>query len=405
VVCLLLGWLVVVPPAAAADGADDSAAPAAALQGQPLDVQEAELRATEARLTGLRETLTDREAYREALHTELERNDRDIAALARAVRGLAERHADQEALVADLDERLARARLDLAAVRKQLTALIRAAYAVGPGDRLRLLLNQQDPARAGRQLGYFRAVGRLRAARMADVERLGRALADLRREAQREADRLATLAAQERRTQAALQAASEARRAVLTELEAAIADDRAEVAELDANAAALREVVAELRARAKIADEIAISEEAIHHRRGQLPPPVTDARLVRRFAGKARPGDLHADGVLFAVRVGSEVFPVHHGQVVYADWLRGFGLLVVVDHGGGYMTLYGHNQALLKEVGEWVDPDDVLALSGTVSRTDIGGSGADAAAGRLYFALRRDGAPVDPAPWLAADSS
>lgn len=390
----------------AAQGVEHSAAtpPAAALQGQPLDVQEAELRATEARLAGLRETLTDREAYRGALYTELERNDRDIAALARAVRGLAERHADQETLVADLDERLAQARVDLAAVRKQLETLIRAAYAVGPGDRLRLLLNQQDPARAGRQLGYFRAVGRLRAARMADVERLGRALADLRREAQREADRLATLAAQERRTQAALRAASEARRAVLAELEAAIADDRAEVAELDANAAALREVVDELRARAKIADEIAITEEAIHHRRGQLPAPITKARLVRRFAGKARPGDLHADGVLFAAPVGSEVFPVHHGQVVYADWLRGFGLLVVVDHGGGYMTLYGHNQALLKEVGEWVDPDDVLALSGTVSRTDIDSSSADAAAGRLYFALRRDGAPVDPAPWLAADS-
>jgi septal ring factor EnvC (AmiA/AmiB activator) len=401
---LLLGLLAAMPGADAAGGAGDGAAPAASMQGQPLEVQEAELRAAEARLAGLRETLTDREAYRDALYAELERNDRDIAALARTVRDLATRHADQKALVADLDERLAGARAELAAVREQLRALLRAAYAVGPGDRLRLLLNQQDPARAGRQLGYFRAVGRLRAARMADVERLGRALADLRREAEREADRLAALAAQERRTQTALQAASQARRAVLADLETAIADDRAEVAELDANAAALRAVVAKLRARAKIADEIAITEEAIHHRRGQLPPPITDARLVRPFAGKASPGDLHADGVLFAAPVGSEVFPVHHGQVVYADWLRGFGLLVVVDHGDGYMTLYGHNQALLKEVGEWVDPGDVLALSGTVSSTDIDRSDAAVAAGRLYFALRREGAPVDPAPWLASDS-
>ena len=95
---------------------------------------------------------------------------------------------------------------------------------------------------------------------------------------------------------------------------------------------------------------------------------------------------------------------MHHGQVVYADWLRGFGLLVVVDHGDGYMTLYGHNQALLKEVGEWVDPGDVLALSGTLSSTDIDRGDAAVTAGRLYFALRREGAPVDPAPWLASGS-
>lgn len=372
------------------------------LQGQPLEVQEAELRATEARLEALRTGLTDREQYRDALYTELERNERQIGALARAVRDLAERHAEQETLVADLDQRLAQSRAELAAARAQLAALIRAAYFAGPADRLRLLLNQGDPARAGRQLGYFRAVGRLRARRIADVERLGRALARLRDEAQREAARLAVLTAQERRTTAALRAASESRRAVLAELDAAIADDRAQVSELSANAAALRALVAELRERAKIADEIAVTQEAIHRRRGKLPWPIGDARLVRRFVGNARPGDLHADGVLFAAPVGSDVFPVHHGQVVYADWLRGFGLLLVVDHGDGYMSFYGHNQALLKEVGEWVDPDDVVALSGTVSRTDMHGDGAERARGRLYFALRRNGKPVNPAPWLAA---
>jgi septal ring factor EnvC (AmiA/AmiB activator) len=370
--------------------------------GRPLDVQEAELRATETRLTALRATLSDREQYRDALYAELERNDRDIANLARAARELAERHADQEALVADLDGRLAQTGADLRAAREALTALVRAAYAVGPGDRLRLLLNQQDPARTGRQLGYFRAVGRLRAARIVDVERLAAALARLRHEAEREAERLAALAAQERQTQAALIAASRARRAVLADLETAIADDRARVAELDANASGLRALVAELRARAKIADEIALSQEPLQHRRGKLPRPIGEAPLVRPFAGRARPGDLHADGVLFAAPVGSEVFPVHHGQVVYADWLRGFGLLLIVDHGDGYLTLYGHNQALLKEVGEWVAPDDVVALSGTLSRTDIVGEVNETAPGRLYFAIRHDGAPVNPATWLAA---
>lgn len=399
-------WLLLM--AATATAADTGAAaaptPAAVSPDQPLEVQAAELRATEARIAALREALNERETDRDTLYAVLERSEQQIAELALTVRDLAERHAAQEALAARLSARLGRAQSDLVTAREQLSALLRSAYAMGSGDRLRLLLNQQDPARAGRQLGYLRAVGRLRTARVAAVKRLGQTLTRLQRAAEREAHRLATLAAEERRAQAALQTASRARRAVLMDLEAAIAADRAAVAELDANAAALREVVAELRMRAKIAEEIAVTAEAFHHRRGELPWPMTDARLVRAFAGKARPGDLHADGILFAAAVGSEVFPVHHGQVVYADWLRGFGLLIVVDHGDGYMTLYGHNQALLKEVGEWVDADDALALCGMLPSTDTDGSSAEATSGRLYFALRHHGAPVDPAPWLGAQS-
>jgi septal ring factor EnvC (AmiA/AmiB activator) len=368
---------------------------------QPLDVQEAQLRNMEARLAELRSRLTDQEAYRDALYAELERNDRDIAELARTGHELARRHAEQRTRVGELDGRLRRTRAELAAGRAALTALLRAAYVAGPGDRLRLLLNQQDPARVGRQLGYFRAVGRLRAAWIADVERLTAELDGLRLEAQQEAERLARLATQERRTRDALEAARVARRAVLAELDAAIAGDRDRVAELDANAAALRELVAELRTRARIADEIALTQEAITSRRGQLPRPVVGARIVRAYGGEARPGDLHADGLLFAAVPGSEVFPVHHGQVVYADWLRGFGLLLVIDHGDGYMTFYGHNQVLLKEAGEWVGPDDVVALSGTPSGTDIETASGDAG-GRLYFAIRRDGKPLNPAPWLAS---
>jgi septal ring factor EnvC (AmiA/AmiB activator) len=377
-------------------------AQAAPAPDQPLEMQEAELKATEARLIELRARLDDREAYREALYTELERNERDIAALARSGHALAQRHDDQQKLVAELGELLAKRRAELEAARGALAALLRAAYVAGPGDRLRLLLNQQDPARAGRQLGFTRAVARLRATRVADVERLTAELDRLRFQAEQESERLAKLAAQERQTQQALKAALDARRAVLADLDTAIADDRERVADLDANAAALRKLVEELRQRARIADEIALTQEAITSRRGKLPRPITQARLAKPYRGSARPGDLHADGVVFAAPPGSEVFPVHHGQVVYADWLRGFGLLLVIDHGDGYMSLYGHNQALLKEVGEWVGPDDVVALSGSASGTDIVGEDSDEDGGRLYFALRRNGTPLNPMPWLAA---
>jgi septal ring factor EnvC (AmiA/AmiB activator) len=391
-------------------------AAAATTPDQPLDEQEAELRATEQRLARLREQLTDRERYRDALHTELQRTALEVNKLLRTERELDRRMEAQDAMVADLVQRLMRTSERLEHARRALRELVRSAYLAGPGDRLRLMLDHRDPGRMGRQLGYYRALARVRSARVAEAERLAAELRELKLIGERESEQLATLAEQQRLTREALEGAQAARAAVLADMEQAIDQDRARVAELDANVAALRELVEELRQRAKIAAEIEIRQEPITRRFGKLPLPVAGARLVRGFGGDARPGDLHADGVLFAVPPGSEVFPVHHGQIVHADWLRGFGLLLVIDHGDGYMSFYGHNQALLKEVGEWVGPDDVIALSGAGRRPDTGsvpgaepgvaaggesGSGPEADGGRLYFALRKNGAPVDPAVWFA----
>ena len=129
-------------------------------------------------------------------------------------------------------------------------------------------------------------------------------------------------------------------------------------------------------------------------RKGQLPWPLAEVNLLARFDGpRDAAGQQRWDGVLLATQEGSEVRAVHHGRVVYADWLRGFGMLIVIDHGDGYMTLYGHNQTLLKEVGEWVAAGEPVALSG---------SSGGQREGQLYFAIRRQGAPQDPQTWCRA---
>ena len=98
-------------------------------------------------------------------------------------------------------------------------------------------------------------------------------------------------------------------------------------------------------------------------------------------------------GIVLEAPAGRNVRAVAHGRVVFADWLRGFGLMIILDHGGGYMSLYGHNESLLREPGEWVNPGDPLAT--------VGDSGTHARAG-LYFEIRRDGRPQDPARWCSA---
>ncbi len=126
------------------------------------------------------------------------------------------------------------------------------------------------------------------------------------------------------------------------------------------------------------------------NRKGQMTWP-TDGRLLRKFGESKADGRLRWDGVLLATGAGSEVLAVHHGRVVYSDWLPGMGLLVVLEHGDGYLTLYGHNQDLIMEVGEWVTPGTVIA--------HVGDSGGQPVPG-LYFEIRKNGAPVNPSHWV-----
>jgi septal ring factor EnvC (AmiA/AmiB activator) len=126
--------------------------------------------------------------------------------------------------------------------------------------------------------------------------------------------------------------------------------------------------------------------------RGKLAWPVR-GRLVAQF-GDTRGGSVKWDGVLLSVERGAEVRAVYSGRVVYADWLPGLGLLTIIDHGGGYLSLYGHNDRLYKAVGERVSSGEPIAAAG-----DSGGRSQP----ELYFEIRRRGKPVDPGPWFRSN--
>jgi septal ring factor EnvC (AmiA/AmiB activator) len=127
--------------------------------------------------------------------------------------------------------------------------------------------------------------------------------------------------------------------------------------------------------------------------RGKLRWPLR-GRVAEKFSAGTGGGQV-SQGVLIAAKSGSEVHAVSHGRVVFADWLRGYGLLLIVDHGDGYMSLYGYNETLLKDVGDWVDAGTVVATSG-----DSGGRPTPG----LYFELRYKGKAVDPSYWLKPSS-
>ena len=374
---------------AAASAGAHAAAPANGGEDR-LEEHQQELETIERRLADLRATLSNRERDREALFAQLRRYEQDIADLARAGHQLSAMIAAQEREIAALDQRLGAARAALTEARAALAELVRSAYAAGPGEHLRLLLDREDLRRIGRVFGYYRALGQRRAERVDEVRRLRGELAALRAETAGESLRLQRLAARQEATRQRLAETRAARRAVLADLDAVIAEERRRAEALRADARALRGLIERLEQQAEIRPELDLMPAAIAEQQGELHWPLDEARLLRRFGEGRERGALHADGVLLAATPGSKVRAIHHGRVVYADWLRGFGMLLVIDHGEGYLSLYGHNQSLLKEVGEWVAAGDVVALAGNSGGRD--GQG-------LYFAIRRAGKALDPAAW------
>lgn len=349
------------------------------------------LSAIEQQVETLERELREREQRRDRIYTELEQAERDIAALARGGRQLDAMVAEQHEALAELGIALGVVSADLAAARAVLARLLRSAHAMGRGDRLRIALNQEDVTRSGRLFGYYRALGQVRARQIALVDLQAKRLQGLSEQAATEAERLAELARRQEETRARLSAAQGERALILAHLEESIIAGRDRIESLRENAARLRELAGELSRQSEIGDVLDIDRASLASRRGSLSWPLRDAQVLSGFRAGAG-ADLHGDGVLLAATPGAEVRAVHDGQVVFADWLRGFGLLIVIDHHDGYISIYGHNQSLLKAPGDWVEDGEIVALAGSSG----GGSGDG-----LYFALRHRGQPLDPGRWCA----
>ncbi|WP_295456028.1 peptidoglycan DD-metalloendopeptidase family protein [uncultured Thiodictyon sp.] len=375
----LAGTLALALPVATAWAADE-----------PIEARERDLVDLEQQVETIGAALTDQNVERAALLTELEGREREVAELAIAGRELDDQVREQTRVAAELRAREDQVQATLAEELKHLSELLRTAYAMGRADGLRLLLNQQDPVRASRVMSYFAYFNRGRVRSLQTVEASARRLARLAREAALESERLKALAVQQASARARLETAKQERAQVLKGLEQTIANREQTLAGLNRDAENLKRLVNQLRQRAQIRAELDIQHAPFAQRQGRLAWPLLEGRLQVGFGAKKVDADLAWDGVLLAAHEGEEVRAVYHGRVVYADWLLGFGMLLVIDHGDGYLSFYGHNEALLKEVGEWVSADEIIALSGN-------SGGRDEPV--LYFAIRRNGEPIDPALW------
>jgi murein hydrolase activator len=280
----------------------------------------------------------------------------------------------------------------LAAERDALAAQLRSAYVNGREEQLKLLLNQQDPVAIGRMLVYYGYFGKARAAQITTIEKAMRRLDELELEERATRAELARAAAEQASQVRALDAARGERRAALGQINAQIRNRNERIAKLRREAAAVQKLVEDLRRSLRDVPP-PDTGQPFDRVRGKLAWPVA-GRAVANF-GAPRGGGLRWNGVLIAAARGAEVKAPYGGRVVYADWLPGLGLLLIVDHGGGYLSLYGHNEQIYKAVGTTVAPGDVIAT--------VGDSGGREEPG-LYFEIRRGSRAVDPRPWFSRPS-
>ena len=337
------------------------------------------------------------EAMRQEIRTDIARIDQETRRLEVAELDIARLTAGLEALRVDrrkTEQRLGVLRQDqqahfarLAEEQESLVGHLRSAYMTGRQERVRMLLSQDDPSALGRLMAYYGYLSRLRAERMESISVRLEELDAVSRAVEAETENLRSLETERQKQLAALEQSNRDRSAAIRGLDQRIADQGLEVNRLVAQEAALKALIA--RIRTALEDFPFDAQQDFATLKGQLPWPVS-GRLIKDYGQPRAGGRLRWNGVLVAADRGAEVRALHHGRVVYADWLPGLGLLIIVEHGGGYLTLYGHNQALLKLPGEWVKPGDVIATVG-----DSGGRPEPA----LYFEIRSGVTPLNPHDW------
>ena len=352
-------------------------------------IKERELEQVRDKISELKASMDRRVTERDRLAADLQNAEVAIAEKRATVKDLERQRDYSRRRKAEIEAELESREAELRAESDQLAAQVSAAYTSGSQERLKLLLNQDDPATLGRLMTYYRYLSDHRGDNIAAVNNHIAELAALRGEAAAEASRLESLAASRQAELAQLDGAQQDRQALLASLKSRIAEAGSEVERLAAEEKDLARLIAELTS--ILSDYPITSEEQFSAYKGRLTWPVA-GNLIHDFGQPRAGGGVKWNGVVLAAPRGRDVRSIYHGRVVFADWLSGMGLLVIVDHGEGYLSLYGYNETTLKSAGDWVAPGDAIAT--------VGDSGGRPQTG-LYFEVRQGTRPLNPRQWVS----
>jgi len=352
------------------------------------DIQQARLEKLDRSISKLEKKLRSRDKQKNSLQNELKKVEVEASQLNGTLRKLGK---EIQTVVTELST-LKRQESDLQARIVQqadvIAEQIAAAHKLGDQEPIKLLLNQEDPQKIARVFKYYDYFLQARSEKIAsymnNVESLTKVITRISSQQQA----LKRSQSDLKKGQEKLRGRVAKRSVTLKQLDASLVSDKKKLGSLQRERSELEEILS--------AVEEAVAEMTLPanyqpfvSRKGKLSWPLK-GRVAHSY-GSQRSGELRWEGWLISAAAGTAVNAVHNGRIVFSNYLRGFGLLAIVDHGDGYMTLYAHNQELLKDTGDWVQSNELVARAG-----DTGGLTKPA----LYFEIRSQGKPADPKVWL-----
>lgn len=352
--------------------------------------QKEKLAELQAELRARQQVLENNKASAQELENVLKASELEIAKVAKALAttGQALKNVQKEQATLESEQEALKA-----AIRKQqslLSSQLKSAFMAGHYDYAKMVFYQDDARTFERVITYYQYVAKARQKEIesfrSNVARLEQVNAELDEKAQS----LTMLKEEQEGQRAVLITRQDDRKTTLKKINKTIASENQRIASLQADEKALKDAIEAARIAAeRAAREAEVSMAGLAKLKGKLAPPVNGR--IRNLFGSRRQGQVSWKGIVIDGAEGDPVNSIAPGKVLYADWLRGFGLVAIVDHGKGYMSVYGHNQALLKQAGDDVRQGERIAL--------VGRSGGQEYP-NLYFEIRHKGKALNPSAWL-----
>lgn len=348
--------------------------------------------ATEAQLKAIAEALKKREAAigernrkLSSTEQELQQLERQISAVAADLNSTARQLTATRTRLTELSQQQQQLEQQQQQQLQLLAQQLDRAYRIGQHDFLKLILSQQDPSQLERMLGYYGYFNRARMAELESLRQIEQDLAAVLASTAEQQQQLQQQLTTEQRQQALLQEQQRGQKALIVRLQREQSADQQQLQKLRRDQEELEQVLAAIIA--ALRDEPRLL--GLSKQKGRLSWPVPGR--VQRLFGSQRSSGVSWKGVMIEAAAGTPITAVADGRILFANWMRGFGLLLVVDHGDGYLTLYGHTQTVIPAVGSTVRKGETIALVG-----QSGGQTTPA----LYFELRVNGKAVNPTQWL-----
>lgn len=360
--------------------------------GKPVPGEHSEkLELLRERISDLKNELASKHGQRDELQDALEKAEKEIGTVAATLRGL-DRQADQSREnIRELQHNLDTEQLNLDKMRVTLEKELQLAYMAGKQEQVKLLFNQEEPAALGRLMVYHEYFIRARTQAMQGMRDTLQRFADIERELLVQRSEIQVLIEQQQEKSSRLLVQQAQRHEILAQLQGSLTGTAGQLAALEQDERQLQKLVQSLQQAIMDIQPPAGEYVSLRSLKGKLHWPVA-GHISMHYGERHFSGKLLSRGVHIESRSGADVHAIARGRIVFADWLRGFGLLMIIDHGDNYMSLYGQNRSLYREVGEWVARDEVVAAAGN--------SGGQAKAG-LYLELRKDGRPFNPGSWFS----